>query len=189
MLVLVAGLIIFFGMHSIRVVSPSLRAEQIAKSPGRWKGIYAVGSLVGFALIIWGYALYRPEAPELYLPPEWGRHITHLLVAVGIVLFAASQLPAGYIKQVLQHPMLIGTILWAVGHLLANGDAAGVLLFGLALIWAIVTLVASFRRSEPKPVAKGWTGDAIAIAIGVVVTLALLFGLHQILFGVSPLGG
>jgi uncharacterized membrane protein len=189
MLVLIAGLVIFFGIHSIRVVAPDLRASQVALSPMRWKGIYAVASLIGFALIIWGYVLYRAEAPLLYLPPEWGLHVAHLLVAIGIVLLAASQLPTGYIKQTLQHPMLIGTILWAVGHLLANGDAAGVLLFGVALIWAIVTLVASFRRPGLKPVATSWRGDALALGIGVVVTLALLFGLHQILFGVSPLAG
>lgn len=189
MLLLIAGLVIFFGVHSIRVMAPELRNAQIAQSPMRWKGIYSTGSLIGFVLIIWGYASFRPEAPQLYLPPEWGRHVTYPLVAIGIVLLAASQLPTGYIKQVLQHPMLIGTILWAVGHLLANGDAAGVLLFGVALIWAIVTLVASFRRPGLKPVATSWRGDILAIGIGVVVTLALLFGLHLILFGVSPLAG
>lgn len=187
MLALVAGLVIFFGVHSIRVVAPGWRDAEIARSPMRWKGIYSVGSLIGFALIIWGYASFRPEALQLYLPPEWGRHVTYPLVAIGIVLLAASQLPVGHIKQTLQHPMLIGTILWAIGHLLANGDAAGVLLFGVALVWAMVTLVASFRRPGPKPVATSWRGDVIAIGIGVVVTLALLFGLHQILFGVSPL--
>ena len=189
MLLLVLGLVIFFGMHSIRVVAPDLRNAQIARSPMRWKGLYSIGSLIGFVLIIWGYASYRPEAAQLYLPPEWGRHVTHLFVAIGIVLLAASQLPTGYIKQSLQHPMLIGTILWAIGHLLANGDAAGVLLFGVALIWAIATLVASFRRPGLKPVALSWCGDVIALGVGAVVTLALLFGLHQILFGVSPLAG
>jgi uncharacterized membrane protein len=189
MLLLIAGLVIFFGVHSIRVVAPALRATQVAKSPMRWKAIYGVGSLIGFALIIWGYASFRPEAPQLYLPPEWGRHVTYPLVAIGLVLLAASQLPAGYIKQKLQHPMLIGTILWSIGHLLANGDAAGVLLFGVALIWAIITLVACFRRPGLKPVATSWRGDIFAIGIGVVVTLALLFGLHLMLFGVSPLAG
>lgn len=188
MLVLIVGLVLFFGIHSVRLFAPGYRARQASAGLMRWKGLYAAISLVGLVLIIWGYALWRPEAPQLYLPPDWGRHVTYPLVWVALILLAAAKTPAGHIKQAVQHPMLVGTALWGAGHLFANGDAAGVMIFGVALIWALADTFSSLRRGEPRPVAKGWRGDLIAIAIGTVVTAALLFGLHAVLFGVSPLG-
>lgn len=187
MLVLIVGLVLFFGIHSVRLLAPDFRAARAAAGLMRWKGLYAVISLVGLVLIIWGYALWRPEAPQLYVPPEWGRHVTYPLVWVALILLAAAKTPTGHIKQTIQHPMLAGTSLWALGHLFANGDAAGVLIFGVALVWAVADTFSSLSRGEKRPVAKGWRGDLIAIAIGTVVTGALLFGLHAILFGVSPL--
>lgn len=188
MLVYTLGLILFFGTHSIRMVAPALRDRQVAANERRWKGLYALASLVGFVLIIWGYAMWRADAPQLYVPPDWGRHLTYPLVWAGLVLLAAAYSPTGRIKATVQHPMLLGTALWGLGHLLANGDAAGVLLFGVALVYGVADTISNFARKVPRPQFAGYRGDIIAIVIGTVVTLALLFGLHALLFGVSPLG-
>src|SRR6188508_1930290 len=108
MLILVLGLVIFFGIHSVRIVAADFRDAQVAAGERRWKGLYSLLSIAGLVLIVWGWRLYRPEAPELYEPPSWGRHLTALLVLLAFVSFAASFLPAGWIKQRLKHPMLAG---------------------------------------------------------------------------------
>ena len=187
MILLILGIVLFFGAHMIRVVAPSLRAQQIAANERRWKGLYALVSLLGFVLLIWGYASWRAEAPQLYLPPEWGKHVTFLFVLIGLVLYIAANLPPGLIRSRLQHPMLIGTIFWGVGHLLANGDAAGVLLFGSFAVYGVWNLVAQLRRDQPKVVFKSYRGDIIAVVAGVVVYAVILFWLHPILFGANPL--
>ena len=99
MLVFILGLVLFFGTHSIRMVAPALRDRQVAASERRWKGLYALTSLAGFVLIIWGYAMWRADAPQLYVPPEWGRHLTYPLVWAGLVLLAAAYAPTGRIKR------------------------------------------------------------------------------------------
>ena len=119
--ILIAGLVVFFGVHLVRVVAPDFREAQIAVNERRWKGVYTLVSFAGLALIIWGWNVYRPEAPEIYEPPSWGRHLAALLVLLAFISFAASG-PAGRIKHWIKHPMLTGTILWSAGHLLANGD-------------------------------------------------------------------
>lgn len=187
MLVFILGLVLFFGMHSVRIVVPGLRDAQVAANEGRWKGLYSLVALVGVVLIVWGYAMWRAEAPQFWVPPEWGRHVAYPLVWVGLILFAAAYTPTGRLKASLQHPMLIGTALWGLGHLFANGDAAGALLFGVAVVYAVADIVSNFARGTARPVFKGYRGDLIAIAIGTVLALVLVFWGHQVLFGVSPL--
>lgn len=187
MIMLILGIVLFFGVHMIRVVAPNLRARQIAANERRWKGLYALVSLAGFVLLVWGYASWRAEAPQLYLPPEWGKHVTFLFVLIAFILLVAAYQPPGLIRARLQHPMLIGTAFWGIGHLLANGDAAGVLLFGSFAVYGVWNLIAQMRRDQPKVVSKGYRGDIIAVVAGVVVYAVTLIWLHPILFGANPL--
>jgi uncharacterized membrane protein len=187
MLVLIAGLVLFFGAHSVRMLAPGWRETQLAANERRWKGLYALVSLAGFVLLVWGYALYRPEAPQLYVPPEWGRYVTYILVWLGLVSLAAAYGPPGFIRSTLQHPFLTGVILWAIGHMLANGDAAGVLVFGAFLVYAIWNRIAVMGRNLPRVEYVTWRGDLIAIVVGTVIYLLLALWLHQWLFGVSPM--
>ncbi len=189
MLVLILGLVIFFAVHLVRVVAPGWRQAQVAAAEGRWKGIYSFASLAGFVLIVWGWIIYRPEAPQVYVPPDWGRHLTMLFVWLALIFVVAAYQPAGRIKAALQHPFLVGVILWSIGHLLANGDLAGVLVFGAFLIYGVVDLIASSRRNQPQAVFSTYRGDVVAIAVGTAAYLLLVFWLHAVLFGVSPLGG
>ena len=186
MLFLILGLVIFFGIHSVRIVAAGFRDAQIATNAGRWKGLYALVSIVGFALIVWGWRLYRPEAPEIYEPPAWGRHVAWLLVLAAFIALASAYLPAGQIKHRLKHPMLAGIILWAIGHLLANGDLASLLVFGGFLLYAIVDRIAVMSRDDPAPTVVKPSSDLIAAGIGVVAFAAFGFWLHGWLFGVSP---
>lgn len=187
MIILILGLVVFFGIHSVRMVAGGVRDRQIAANPGRWKGIYSLISLVGLGLIVWGWITFRPDAPEVYTSPEWGRHAAMLLVLIAFVLFVAAELPVGYIKKAVKHPMITGIALWSAGHLLANGDLASVLIFGAFLIYAIVNRLAVIPRGDPAPVVKQPRSDLIAIGVGVVAYAVFVLWLHGLLFGVSPI--
>jgi uncharacterized membrane protein len=186
MAILILGLVVFFGIHFIRIVAPGFREAQIAASENRWKGIYSVVSFVGIALIIWGWHLYRVDAPEIYEPPSWGRHVTPLLVLIAFILIAAANAPAGYIRHWLKHPFLTGMILWSGGHLLANGDAASLILFGSFLVYSIIALIAVIPRGDPAPKVVRPRSDIIAVVAGIAVFAVFGFWLHAWLFGVDP---
>ena len=186
MLILTLGLVIFFAVHSVRMLAGGYRDAQVAANAGRWKGIYSLLSLIGFALIVWGWIAYRPEAPQIYEPPSWGRHVAALLVAVAFIFVAAAELPAGYIKKTVKHPMLLGVILWAAGHLLANGDLASLIVFGAFLVYAIIDRIAVIPRGDPAPIVLKPRSDLIAVVAGVVLFAAFGLWLHGWLFGVSP---
>lgn len=190
MLLLIVGIIVFFAPHSIRIVSETGRTALIQRlGEGGYKGLYSILSFVGIALIGYGYGDARAVAPLVYVPPAGLQHLALLLVPLSLVAIVAAYAPAGRIKALLRHPMVVGVGLWALAHLIANGTAADLLLFGAFLVWAIFDFAASIRR-QPKPAGSsgGWSrGDGIAIGIALVASAALLGGLHLRLFGVSPL--
>lgn len=190
MAILILGLVIFLGVHSVRIFAPAWRDARIASmGEGRWKGIYSLVSLVGLVVLIWGYALARPLAPVLYVTPFWMVHLQLLLMALSFICLAASQLPAGRIKPMLKHPMLVGVKLWAFGHLLVNGDLASVLLFGTFLAWAVIDRISAKRRNAPIPAPGPVSNDILAVVIGLVVYGLFIWKLHEWLIGVPvPLG-
>jgi uncharacterized membrane protein len=188
MLVLILGLIVFLGIHSVRIVAPGFRERQIAAGgEGRWKGIYSVVALIGLVLIVWGYSMARLTAPILYEPPIFMRHINLLLMYFSFVFLVASQMPAGRIKAAVKHPMLLAVKIWAFGHLLANGDLAALLLFGTFLAWAVVDRISVKRRGDmgPKPGPVTW--DIAAIVVASILYGLFVWRLHLWLFGVPAL--
>ncbi|WP_454758605.1 NnrU family protein [Caulobacter segnis] len=188
MTILILGLVVFLGIHSVRILAGPFRDAQVAANPKRWKGLYTLVSFVGLGLIIWGWILARPMAPQLYDPPTWGRHATLALVWVAFVLLPTANAPTGRIKATVRHPMLLGVIFWSAGHLLVNGDQASVTLFGAFLVWAILDLISALRRGEPAPVVVKPRADVIAVVAGTVLWAVFVVFLHRVLFGVSPLG-
>jgi uncharacterized membrane protein len=191
MLILILGLIVFLGVHSVRIVAPDFRDRQIAAhGEALWKGVYSVAAFAGLLLIVWGYGLARFDPIVIWHPPLWTRHLAVLLMVPVFVLFAAAYLP-GRIRSTLKHPMLAGVKLWAVAHLLANGTLADILLFGSFLAWAVIDRISVKRRQAQPPLAMaraGWANDAIAIILGLGLYLLFVFYLHAALFGVPPLG-
>jgi uncharacterized membrane protein len=187
MWVLILGLVVFFGVHSLRMIAGSFREAQLAANERRWKGIYSLLSLIGFALIIWGWIAFRGDAPQVYDPPSWGRHLAMALVWMAFVLLAAYSLPAGRIKHWVKHPMVLGVALWAAGHLLANGDLASLMLFGAFFVYAIVNRLAVISRGDPAPAALRPRSDLVAVLAGSVLYVIFVLWLHQWLFGVAPL--
>jgi uncharacterized membrane protein len=189
MLVLILGLVIFLGVHSVRIVAPQVREARVSASGlGAWKGIYTIVSLVGFVLIVWGYGMARQTAPILYEPPAALKHVAVLLMLFAMIALAAFMLPAGRIKAALKHPMLVAVKIWALAHLLANGDLASLVLFLAFLAWAVADRISVKRRGAPVPVAGPPVWDAAALGLGLVLFLLFVWRLHVWLIGVSPFG-
>ena len=179
-------------MHSIRVFANDWRNQTLARVGEKpFKGIYALLSLAGFVLLVWGYGQARQHGVMLWNPPVAMRHIAALLTLVAFVLLAAAYVPSNQIKAKLHHPMVLGTKVWALAHLLANGALADVVLFGGFLAWSVLLFAASRKRDrrEQTVYAAGTAGaTAITVAIGVAAWAVFAFWLHRVLMGVSPFG-
>jgi uncharacterized membrane protein len=192
MTLLIAGLLVFLGVHSARVFAEGWRIQRIGTwGEGGWKGAYSVLSLIGFVMIVYGYGATREAPIDLWTPPLWTRHVTVLLTLPIFIMFAASGMPGSHIKAALKHPMTLGVKLWALAHLVSNGRLGDVLLFGGFLAWAVLVFIAARKRDRAQGttyVATGWTKDVIAVAIGLIAWVVFAFYLHAKLIGVSPLG-
>ncbi len=185
MWIMVLGLILFVGMHSVRIFAPNFRDARFEAIGNKWKGVYTIISLVGFVLMIWGYGLARPDAFDQYALPAWMVHLAHTLTLVSFVLFASTDMKTGYIKSTLKHPMMIGAVLWAVAHLLVNFDSASLVLFGVLLAWAIMYLVNVSRRAPRELAVPDVRMDILAIVIGVAAWFVFAYYLHGWLIGVE----
>jgi len=184
--VLLLGLVIFFGGHSVSIVNDPWRGRMVAKmGEWPWKGLYALVSLIGFMLIVWGYGLARHDPVVVYTPPGWLRPVAMVLLVPVFPLLLATYLP-GRIQAAAQHPMLVATKLWAVAHLLANGMLADVLLFGAFLVWAVLDRISMKHRTQrPVPsVPPSRVNDLIAVAGGLALYAAFVLWLHGWLIGI-----
>jgi uncharacterized membrane protein len=189
---LILGLVLFLGTHSVRIFAGNWRDAQIARlGEMPWKGVYSLISAAGLGLIIWGYGLARVDAPMLWYPPPWTRHLTALLMGPAFILLVAAYLPGSRIKAAVGHPMVAAVKIWALAHLLTNGKLAAVTLFSAFLVWAIVDFASARRRDRAAgrtyPV-RGWTRDVMVMVTGLVAwALFALYG-HAWLIGVRPFG-
>ncbi|EFL90962.1 NnrU family protein [Ahrensia sp. R2A130] len=186
MIVLIIGLVLFLGVHFAKVIAPAKRAAVIAdKGDGPWKGIYSVVSIIGLGLLIWGYGLARGEAGQLYDAAPYGRSLLLLAMPLAFVLLVASQIPAGYIKRAVRHPMVLAVVIWSAAHLTANGDTASVLLFGSFLVWSVVTTFDSYRRPWVAPAKTAIWADLVSVVVGLALTVAFISFAHEWLIGVG----
>lgn len=192
MSVLVLGLVIFLGVHSVSIVAPGWRSATLARlGEGPWKGIYSVATGVGLALLIVGYGMARGNPVVLYTPPIALRHLALVVMLPVFPLLFAAYLP-GRIRTAAKHPMLLAVTLWAAAHLLANGTLADVLLFGAFLAWAVADRISVKRRPAVEahhvPAAPARpANDAIAIVGGLAVYVVFILWAHRWIIGVSPL--
>jgi len=191
LLVMILGLVLFFGVHTL-TTQREMRAQVIAASgEGGYKIGYTLVSLLGFVLIVWGFAHYRATGMwEIWTPPTALKHLTVALMLPAVILVVASYI-RGRIYTRLKHPMLTGIKLWAAAHLLANGDLGSIILFGSFLGWAVFDRISLKHRADsgapPIPVG-GPSNDLIAVAVGLVAYLALGFAFHPVVIGVPVFG-
>ena len=191
MLLLIVGLLIFLGVHSLRIFADDWRSRQLARlGAKRWKALYAVISIVGFVLICWGFGLARQHPVQLYAPPLALIHLNALFTLIAFVLFFAARVPRNHFKARLGHPQVLAVKVWAFGHLLATGMLHDVVLFGAFLLWALVLYPVSRRRDRLAGItypAGTLKGDVLTVLIGLAAWIAFAFWLHLWLIGVNPL--
>lgn len=191
MTLLIAGLILFLGAHSMRIVADGWRTQMVGRiGPMPWKGLVTLVSLVGFALIVIGYGDARTDPFVLWVPPVWASHLAIPLTLIAFILLAAAYVPRNGIKARVGHPMVAGVKLWAFAHLLANGTLADLLLFGGFLAWAVVDFMTSRRRDRAEGVrypAGSLSRTLLAVVIGVIAWAVFAMFLHTRWIGVSPL--
>jgi uncharacterized membrane protein len=192
MAILVLGLILFIGVHSIRMVAARWRAAQIERFGMQgWRATYAVLSAVGIVLTVYGYGLARREPVVVWAPPFWMAHVTGLFTAIAFVLLTAPYVRGNHFKRALGHPFLCGVALWAFAHLLANGTLNAIVLFGAFLVWSLLDARSERRRDReagvvyPEGVASR---DVLVVVIGLVGWAVFTFWLHGVLIGVRPMG-
>ena len=184
MTLLLLGLILFLGIHTLTTLREP-RAALIGRlGEGPYKGLYSLVSAAGLVLIVWGFARYRDTAyVQIWAPPTWLHPVVLVLMWLAFVALAAAYSPAGWIKGMLRHPMLVGIKSWALAHLLANGDLGALILFGVFLAWAVYDRISLKRRSDsggpPIPMG-GAKNDAVAVVVGTLLYLAVGFVFHPL---------
>ncbi len=196
MTLLILGLIVFIGAHAVPIFAPQRRAMVERYGEMSVKGLVGLLSLVGIVAIFVGYGQARFSGiPPLYQPPFWMGHITLVLMIPSIILLVAAYVPCR-IKAWTKHPMLASIKIWAVAHLLANGEVQSVLLFGSFLVWAIVARISAKRRERngyltpyTLPADTPAANDLIVVVIGATIYVAILLWLHQLLFGMPVMPG
>ena len=190
MTILIIGLVLFLGIHSVRIVADGVRSGFIAtRGAGPWKGLYSVVSALGFAAILWGYRAARAEPVVLWTPMPAMRHVAALLTLLAFILLVAAYVPRNGIKARVHHPMVLAVMVWAVAHLLVNVTLASVVLFASFLVWAGL----SFRAARQRDSAAGTVYPpgrlpATLITLGIGAGVWALFGwwVHGAWLGTRP---
>lgn len=191
MALLILGIVLFLGLHLIRVVAPGLRTSLIASlGEGGWKIAYSIASIIALIVLIYGFGQARDMTP-IWSPPFWMSHITILLMLFAMICLIASLLPAGHIAVRTKHPMVLSVKIWALAHLLSNGDGAAILLFAAFLAWGVILRISLKRRERAgeitlRPFVSA-KYDLYAVVIGVIVWTLIIWKLHAWIIGVSPL--
>ena len=182
------GLAGFFGLHFYSALRSRADGRDIRKRWGeaRYMSLYSVASLAFFIAMLVGYGR-APDGAPLWIGPELARTLSIPLNIIALILLAAAYTPTGRIKRTVHHPMMFGILLWSVSHLFIGGDLKKVLLFGAFALYSAVSISAAFRRGDRVDAFPRTIGDVLAILIGGVMSAALIYGGHALLFGVSPI--
>ena len=193
MLLLIVGIVLFLGVHSIRMMAPQWRQGMISeKGELAFKGLYSVASLLGIVLLCIGYGQTRSDPVYIWSPPAATAHLASLLTLVAFVLLAAAYVPGNRIKAAVGHPMVLGVKVWAFAHLLANGRLGDMILFGAFLVWAVINYIKSRKADRLLGVVhesqSSIARDAVTVVAGIGAWLAFALWLHLWLIGVSPFG-
>jgi uncharacterized membrane protein len=185
--ILILGLVVFVATH-VFVTRRKARAALIARiGLLAYRGLFSLVALVALSLIVWGFGSYMHAGyTQIWTPPSWMHHVTVALVWPAIILVTAAYI-RGNIYRRLKHPLLAGVKLWAVAHLLSNGDLGGIILFGTILGWAVYDRISLKHRADADGLAipvGGGRNDVIAVVVGTLLYLALGFLFHPLFIGI-----
>jgi uncharacterized membrane protein len=186
------GLFLFLGMHLFGPLMPDAKAR-LASTIGNnaYRGLFSAAAIATLCLLIYGFGQARLDTDVLYTPPTFFSHITLSLMLVATIILVSSLLPAGYIATKTKHPMVLAVKIWALAHLLANGETVQVILFAAFLAWGVILRISYKRRERRGELVRrpfrSWTWDVAAIVVGTVVYAAIALKLHEVLIGVAVL--
>lgn len=192
MTLMLLGLVLFLGVHSARVLGEGPRTAVVGKlGANGYKGVYSLLSLLGFVVLVYGYAAARQSPVLVWVPPAAVRHPASLLNLVAFIFLVAAYVPGNAIKAKLKHPMVLSVKVWALAHLLANGMLHDIVLFGAFLVWAVLSFRAARQRDRAAGTvyAPGKTVPTVVTAVvGLLAWLGFAFWAHGALIGVKPFG-
>ena len=191
MYILILGLVLFLGVHSVRIVANDWRTATITRlGEGAWKGLFSLASIAGLALMVWGFGQARQQPVFLWVAPVGMRHLASVLTLLAFILLTAAYVPGNAIKAKLHHPMVLGVALWALAHLLANGNLAHLILFGSFWVWAIFDFRAAKARDRANKTAYAAgriAATAMTVVLGILAWALFAFWAHGLLIGVRPI--
>ena len=198
---LILGLVLFLGVHALRVFAEGTRQKLIgARGPFVYKAFYSIVSIIGLLLIVSGYSAARIEPIVLYTPPTGVAHAASLLTLIAFVLLIAAYIPGNLILRKLKHPMTLAVKVWAFAHLLSNGTLADVLFFGGFLVWSVLVYRSARRRAPvenpglsnlPAVIASrppSMLASLVTLVVGIGAWAWFAFEGHAMLIGVAPFG-
>lgn len=180
MLMILLGLILWSGVHFWKRIAPDSRA----RLGNTGKGIVAIGAVLGIVLMVIGY---RAAEGTVY----WGRSpamtgINNLLMVLAFYLYAASAAKTRVTKWV-RNPQLTAVKVWAISHILVNGDTPSFLLFGGLFAWALAEVIVLNRVAPPAPYRPVPMKKEINAVIATVIAFSITSAIH-IWLGVNPFG-
>ncbi len=188
MTILIIGIFMFGGSHLFSILLAPMRNRLVAwLGEARYKGIYSIISVIGLGMMFWGYGLTRDSGDMLYVPWASARHITMLLVLIGIIFMAAAY-GKSYIKLWLQNPFSVGVCLWSIGHLISNGKTAVVFIYLTFLVVAALDIVNNMARGNRPIFEPNGKSDVIAVLIGLALYLLMILVFHPYVLGVRVAG-
>lgn len=190
MTLLLIGLLLFIGTHSLRIFADDWRTQMVARfGEMPWKGLISVVSLIGFIMIVKGYAAARAAPVLLWQSPVWLVHLVSLLTLIAFIFLLAAYIPKNSIKAKIGHPMVVSVKIWAFSHLLANGTLADAVMFGAFLVWAVLSFRAARRRDRRDGVVRPagqLLPTLVTIVIGGLIWVWFALQGHAWLIGVRP---
>lgn len=188
MTIMIIGLLIFLGSHSVRIFAENWRQQQIAqRGETTWKVAYSAVSIVGLAIAIYGFGQMRLDPIYVWFPPMGMRHAVALLMVPAFIMLAAAYVPHNAIKAKLGHPMMLSVKIWAFAHLLTNGRLGDIIFFAAFLVWAILAFKAAKKRDRlapPVPVSTNKMATVTTVLVGLVAYVVFALYLHTALIGV-----
>lgn len=182
MTLLILGLVLWVAAHFFQRLAPDARAR--LGNPG--KGMVAVAIILGVVLMVVGYR--AADFIPVWSPPAFMVHINNMLMLLAFWTFGSSAAKGAkaWPANKTRHPMLLAVKIWAVAHLLANGDLASIILFGGLLAWAVAQMIL-INRASPEWARPEAAGKKTNIRLA-VITLVVFGGVSMahLMLGVSP---
>jgi len=179
MFLLIVGLILWTAAHLLRSFAKEFRQNLQDKFGNGSKGIIALAVVLSLVLMTIGYR--SADIKLLWVAPLWMIYVNNILMILALYVYFTTATKPGtaFIMGSLKNPQLTGFKIWAVAHLIVNGDLASVVLFGGLLCWAVVEVVASKKTVSLVNRDKAPINSPLVHLALVFVVFIIIVALHS----------